>query len=385
MSCSRAMRKFIHDLTVFRFVVLVALAMVFNNEYLCYVWCRLRWASIPNPTRDASSELRILLVADPQLVGFRDESPWFGFVTRWDCDRYLQNGFQNAFSYVRPDVVVFLGDLLDEGSVATDHHYVTYVDRFKSVFPVPKDVQSVFIHGDNDVGGENFQLKEQALINRFNKYFDPANLSSNSVVHSKFVDFLKLSFDFGEAFAAKMKESVAQMTRDSSAPLRIVCNHMGIFVRPPTEYSELIAVARPSMFISAHNHKAAVYHCKECQSILDTKTPSMPSYDSKPRLNITSISDNTVFEFDLNGGRGVIELVVPTCSYRMGVKKIGYGVAILGSGGRLQYAVLWLPSRYPLLYSYLVFIVSVSVLLVLWALVVLFGGNGAVRMKARLI
>lgn len=54
-------------------------------------------------------------------------------------------------------------------------------------------LQSVFIHGDNDVGGEAFQLKEQSLIDRFNKYFYQANNSSNSVVHSKFVDFFKVT------------------------------------------------------------------------------------------------------------------------------------------------------------------------------------------------
>jgi hypothetical protein len=42
---------------------------------------------------------------------------------------------------VRPDVVVFLGDLLDEGSVGSDADYLTYVKRFKSVFSFPDHVK----------------------------------------------------------------------------------------------------------------------------------------------------------------------------------------------------------------------------------------------------
>lgn len=36
----------------------------------------------------ADNEVRILFVADPQLVGFQDEHPLFGYITRWDCDKY---------------------------------------------------------------------------------------------------------------------------------------------------------------------------------------------------------------------------------------------------------------------------------------------------------
>jgi len=42
--------------------------------------------------RDKLSELRVLLVADPQLVGLRDEHPVFGAITRWDCDRSVSQG-----------------------------------------------------------------------------------------------------------------------------------------------------------------------------------------------------------------------------------------------------------------------------------------------------
>ena len=48
--------------------------------------------------------------------------------------RYLAKTFQLALNHVQPDVVIFLGDLIDEGSVATDVEYELYVNRFRQIF-----------------------------------------------------------------------------------------------------------------------------------------------------------------------------------------------------------------------------------------------------------
>ena len=57
-------------------------------------------------------------MADPQLQGVMYESPFpVGPITRWDSDRYLGKTFSWAISAYSPQVVVFLGDLIDEGNV----------------------------------------------------------------------------------------------------------------------------------------------------------------------------------------------------------------------------------------------------------------------------
>lgn len=48
--------------------------------------------------------------------------------------RYLSRTYKHAYSSVQPDVVIFLGDLLDEGSIASDVEYQGYVDRFNVIF-----------------------------------------------------------------------------------------------------------------------------------------------------------------------------------------------------------------------------------------------------------
>lgn len=38
------------------------------------------------------------------------------------------------YEHTRPDVIIFLGDIMDEGSKATDAEYQSYVERFDSIF-----------------------------------------------------------------------------------------------------------------------------------------------------------------------------------------------------------------------------------------------------------
>ncbi len=40
----------------------------------------------------------------------------------------------------------------------------------------------------------------------------------------------------------------------------------------------------------------------------------------------------SILSIDLNQNRFIYEISVPTCSYRMGVNRIGYGVLLLDSG-----------------------------------------------------
>lgn len=52
--------------------------------------------------------------------------------------RYLSQTFGLAFSYCKPDVVIFLGDLMDEGSKATPLEYKYYYYRIQSIFSAAK-------------------------------------------------------------------------------------------------------------------------------------------------------------------------------------------------------------------------------------------------------
>ena len=80
------------------------------------------WPSLPAKKQ----YVRVLLVADPQLVGMREEGGLLGSLARWDADSYLRRNFHAAVSYSKPDVIVFLGDLMGEGRISSDEEYLDY-------------------------------------------------------------------------------------------------------------------------------------------------------------------------------------------------------------------------------------------------------------------
>lgn len=49
--------------------------------------------------------------------------------------------YKRALKFAKPDIVCFLGDLLDEGSVATNDQFKNYVDRFNSIFHIDDNIK----------------------------------------------------------------------------------------------------------------------------------------------------------------------------------------------------------------------------------------------------
>ena len=58
--------------------------------------------------------------------------------------RFLHNGYQQALKLAQPDLILFMGDLLDEGSIANDVQFEQYVDRFYKIFDTPTTIQVAF-------------------------------------------------------------------------------------------------------------------------------------------------------------------------------------------------------------------------------------------------
>ncbi|KAK6038062.1 hypothetical protein COOONC_24433 [Cooperia oncophora] len=104
-----------------------------------------------------------------------------GPLTRWDCDRFLSKGFSHAVSATNPDLIIFLGDLFDEGVEASDTEFQWTIDRFKAIFDT--NIPTIYISGDNDVGGE-IEPVQSLLTARFRKMFTNTFPSSNDIFKS---------------------------------------------------------------------------------------------------------------------------------------------------------------------------------------------------------
>lgn len=82
------------------------LVIILFNECLIFFLQRIRWESIACETEECN---RILFVADPQILGEERETRW---LARYDNDRHINRNYRQAYSHVKPDIVVFLGDLI---------------------------------------------------------------------------------------------------------------------------------------------------------------------------------------------------------------------------------------------------------------------------------
>lgn len=88
--------------------------------------------------------------------------------------------FQTANQIFKPDIVLILGDLFDEGNWVSDKDFESYVERFKSNFYVSDPTRIYYTQGNHDV---NFHYQmTQKLLDRFNRAF---NTSSVKLIREK--------------------------------------------------------------------------------------------------------------------------------------------------------------------------------------------------------
>lgn len=73
---------------------------------------------------------------------------------------------------------------------------------------------------------------------------------------------------------------------------------------------------QPHVLFTAHEHKAMIIN-----------TDAMLRQDRQ--IIPINPDNNNVFSFSL-GSSDMYEILVPTCSYRMGTSKIGFGYAVIG-------------------------------------------------------
>ncbi|KXJ13872.1 cell division control protein 1 [Exaiptasia diaphana] len=272
--------------------------------------------------------LYVLALADPQIQGYYQEHPSIiGAITRWDSDRYLRNTFSLAMSYASPDVVVFLGDLLDEGSFATDDDFLIYKNRFHDIFSVPDNIPKIYLAGDNDIGGEGGDVLTSHNVERFSKYFGPINdvinIKNFQFVKINTVSFLRFSFPAYKEeqptyyHTVKFLKNINLQLKEGSNVILLA--HAPLPNLPSNLYHKFISSLKPKVSLAGHSHKhLQIYH----------RQPSSPSF---------------------------WEYTIPTCSYRMGTNQIGAGVLIIDEKGKSSLHILKFPERYIYLYMYLIF------------------------------
>ncbi|XP_074637466.1 metallophosphoesterase 1 homolog isoform X1 [Acropora palmata] len=313
--CYRANLK----LSVVAFIVAIAI-----GELGCFLWAYLTWR-VPASSEDS---LGLLLVSDSQIQGFRNEPPGIvGYITRLDADWYLWKVFRLMISVFSPDAVIHLGDIFDEGNIATDEEFVQYKARHDRIFSVPLGVPKIHVAGDNDIGGEGMDRITKRLVSRFSHHFG----SVNDVIELKSYQIIKVNslilqsrplrqeeWSVYNKTSTFIEELPSRLNRNKSS---ILIGHILLYMIESKTAIKLIKSVQPKYAFSGHIHKSAtIYHRR--------------------------------------GSVTVTEYVLPTCSYRMGTNRMGAAIAVLGADGSMDYSVLSFPTRYTFFYIYLLVLVN---------------------------
>ncbi|KAF7361777.1 Metallo-dependent phosphatase [Mycena venus] len=166
------------------------LALWYEHATFIYSVHRCSWPDSEIQARtDASVQkpTHVLLVADPQILDHRsypDRSPLLTYISQLLVDLNLRKSWRAALR-MRPDVVVFLGDMMDGGRFAmSDAEYERYFRRFKSIFPLDAGIPEFFIAGNHDTGlGISDNFSEQAGA-RYQSHFGPLNSRDTIANHT---------------------------------------------------------------------------------------------------------------------------------------------------------------------------------------------------------
>ncbi|CAG2210330.1 uncharacterized protein LOC143045029 isoform X1 [Mytilus galloprovincialis] len=375
-----ARKNFACEWTPKSIILTIVIGTVLFNECFIYIIQSFRWPDIGlDDYRNYEEEQVILLVSDPQLQGYQMEPRFpIGAFSRWDIDRYLTRTFGLVYHHVKPDIILFLGDLIDEGSTASDEEFYYAYQRFNDVFSPAQYTKKIYIPGDNDIGGEGRDFRTHKKEERFVKHFE--NMTGVSTFG--FIDYIKLDMQFPEPrflekrmlaasfgnklgpgihiflthntilprdkpFVISNPEDMVWVVRPRKAsPVHVLVSHLSVLVRDKMRVNPILQQVRPHLIFSGHWHKATVFLCNDCMKDDDSSwSVKQRNIEDMTGWMVTNLTEKPF---------SITEIMVPTCSYRMGVPHMGYGVAIIRKNGELSYTVLWTPARYKMLYGYLV-------------------------------
>ncbi|OCH84705.1 hypothetical protein OBBRIDRAFT_741133 [Obba rivulosa] len=142
-------------------------------------------ADCPWPSPFASAALvrlpltiRALLVADPQVLD-RRSYPGRNALLMWLTQRVVDLNLRKSWWAVmrqRPDVVVFLGDMMDNGRVDMPAaEYESYYKRFKSIFRTPSELPVFYLPGNHDIGLGSPVAFSPIALDRYYAHFSQPN------------------------------------------------------------------------------------------------------------------------------------------------------------------------------------------------------------------
>ncbi|KZV62594.1 Metallo-dependent phosphatase [Peniophora sp. CONT] len=359
------------------FWVLIVLWLELGSYYWSTLDCR--W---PDEKLDGTVPTHVLLVADPQVLdenSYPDRGPALMALSQFIVDLQLRKAWHTALA-TRPDAVVFLGDMLDNGRAERGNkEYRQYVEKFNRMFADTrgKKLPRYYIPGNHDVwlGGDD-PLSKLART-RYQTYFGPLNSHASLGGHTLlFIDAPYLVEEDAAQRRAGVDGDISHWLPEALQELHAtmkMASRSGEQPDPVVLFSHIPLWRTTGTDCGPDRERGTLKEGRGfgyentlsptiSRMLLDTFKPvAIFSGDDHDYCEIThsatASGDST--------GKSVTEISVKSLSMAMGIQRPGFSLLSLSSGGAAHTMCL-LPSQLGLyLRGYLpVFLLTVVVLFV---------------------
>lgn len=197
------------------------------------------WNKGLDPTQKHGNEGRfhnIMFIGDPQLIDnhtYPSYNKIFLKIAKHTSDKHLKRNFKSLSKNLKPDSIIFLGDLLDNGRSSSDDYYANEVRRFYSIFKnyndIPDDNFLTDLPGNHDIGWKSGVKKHS--VERFYKNFGKSKLYELSGVLFVPLNTLSLSNDEDEAIYSTPRAMLNEVSTLSKTKPRVLLTHVPL-MRP---------------------------------------------------------------------------------------------------------------------------------------------------------
>lgn len=229
-----------HPYRVLESILILAVSALlcdYGSYYYVSLFSCSGWSDKHEDVSNRSS--RFMLIADVHIMG-HVKSYWIDKTIReWQ----MKQAFKILNKAYKPDVVVFLGDLFDEGSFSSNERFQIYSEQFQQIFPLDPEQKLIVIPGNHDVGYHHTMIRFPFLLYRFSNLYnstesinqvDPRLVNNHNVLVSNSMSFYNDSCDYcsvaildANAISSKLKTQRLKEQADFSEP--VLFHHIPLY------------------------------------------------------------------------------------------------------------------------------------------------------------
>ena len=308
--------------------------LLYYNE--CHVWKsamkRCRRASPSYTRRRKDGEVaRVALIGDPQLV---DDNTYArrGLAmkaTQFYTDAYMRRNYRYLQSVIRPDLVIFTGDLFDGGREWEDGKWEAELRRFRTVFPAGDRVIDS-LPGNHDIGMAD-GVKSSVLTRFVSHFGETSRVVAVGGWDIVLLDTVSLSSSDKQISASARRFLTSISTgRDGPSRPRVLVTHVPLY-RPADGACGPLRESKNSILIQQGHQYQNVLTPEISNEVWETVRPSVVFAGDDHDYCDYVHDDRTPTTNANKADGGVHEINVKSFSWAMGIQHPGFQMLELHS------------------------------------------------------